>query len=714
MRKLISSILVLIIFITSLTVSFGDGSLNKILLKENGKGRNFQVVNLKIDGKVVKSADVPPIIYPLNNQGRTLVPLRMIMEHLEDKLNADIKWDGAKQEVKVKTKDKEIVLKIDSPIALVNGVQKRLPDNIPAKLLAIGSNGRTMVPVRFFAEELGLNVDWDGKTMTALIDLPKVPEKEPEKQPNPEPNIPQEDIVDVTDVRVEMNGSLPQVRIKTSKLVDYKQMKLVNPERLVIDLNNAKFNLNNKSRLEANGTLNIQTNSEAVRVVRVSQFQKDPFVTRVVMELGSSKDYEITFDNTTGEIVVNFTNYIRNVKKEVINAKEVIVIEGDSVDDYNILRLSNPERLVVDIKGGTLHSSFKTNLINVDGKVAKAIRVSQHTPENNITNEKTVRVVIDLQANSNYEDVYAEVQGNKLNIHLEGEPFKAIKYEETGWTTSRLTLKGSTVTRYSIGRQSAPNLIEITVPKKDIDLELASLNIDDHIIKSIDIDEDVSNYNIKLELQDSVEHKLLSPEQGQDLILELSNKGAKYRERLIVIDPGHGGSDPGTISANLKMHESEIVLDISMRYNKLLTEAGFRTYMTRVDNLNKSLKLSLQERVDVANSLNADLFISIHANSFTSNTVNGIETFYYSADTSGKKLAEMFQTEMIKDLNMTNRGAKPGDLFVLKNTTMPAVLAETGFLSNASDEAKLATNEYRQKVAEAMFKATVRYFEEIR
>jgi len=711
MRKLISSILVLIIFITSLTVSFANVSLNKITLQENRIGKSFQIVNLKIDGKIVTSEDVPPVIYPLNNQGRTLMPLRMIIDHLGDKLNADIEWDGTKNEVKINTKDKEIILKIDSPTALVNGIKKTLPDNVPAKLLAIGSTGRTMVPIRFFEDELGINIGWDEKTWTASIDIPKEPIT------NPQP--PLETAIDITDVRVEMKGSIPQIRIKASKQVDYKELKLVNPERLVIDLNNAKFNLSDKSKLEVKGNLNIPVNSDIIKSVRVSQFQiqsqDKPFVTRVVMDLGNPAEHKITFDSKTGEIVIDFINYIYNVKKEVINTKEVIVIEGDSVVDYNITNLSNPKRLVVDIKGGVLHSSIKASTINIDGKVAKVIRISQYEQENNVANEKTVRVVIDVNENSNVNEVYAEVKDNKLNIHLEGKPFKAIQYEETGWTASRLTLFGSTVTRYSISRQLGPNLIEVTVPKTDIELEFASINVNDHIIKSINISEDAikSNYNIKLELQDSVEYSLVSSETTKNFVLELNNKGAKYREMLVVIDPGHGGSDPGAISITGK-RESEIVLDISLRYNKLLTEAGFRTYMTRVDNLTPNKKLELQERVDVANHLKADMFVSIHANSFTSASANGFETYYSPNDVKGKSLAQIIQTEVINNIQINNRGAKAVDYFVLKNTTMPSVLVEAGFLSNASDDAKLSTTTYRQQVAEAMFRATIKYFEQTR
>lgn len=716
MKKIFWSILILTIFANSLLFSFADGSLNKISLKENNKANNYQVVNLKLDNKIVKSADVPPIIYSINNQGRTLVPLRMILEYAQDRLNAEIEWDGLKQEVKVKTKDKSITLKINSPKAIVNGVEKQLPDNVPAKLLSTdGINARTMVPIRFLEGELGFKIAWDEKTLTASIDMPVDVVDEPE---NP---LPVEEPSEISDVRVEMNGSIPRILIKTSKEISYKQFKLANPERIVIDFDNAKFNITDKKRLEANGTLSIKPNTDVIKDIRVSQFQNDPFISRMVIELGKSTEYEIRFDNNSGEIIIDFINYIRNAKKEIMNTKEVVVIEGDSLTDYNILRLSNPERLVVDIKGGVLHSGFKNTTINVDSNILKGIRASQFAQENSTDNEKIVRVVIDLKEKDNYEDVFAEIKDKKLIIHLEGEPFKAVQYEETGWTTSRLTFKGSTVTRYSITRQQGSDVIEVVVPKKDIALEFANLDIDDHIIKSIKVEEDANGdfYNIKVALQQSVEHTMLSGAQSKDFVLDLSNKNAKYREMLIVIDPGHGGSDPGAVSTIQKLKESNIVIEIGLELNRLLAEAGFRTYMTRVDDM----RVTLQERVDVANALNADLFVSIHANAALTSTANGLENLYYPSELNtedednrdNKKLAQIFQKEMVSYLNTNNRGIVARDgLFVLKNTTMPAILTETGFLSNPGDESRLATKEYRQQIAVAMFKSIVRYFEETR
>lgn len=729
MKRLISGILILIVFVTSFTVSFANKSPEKVLLEENGKGENYQVVNLEIDGKIIKSEDVPPIIYPLDGKGRTLIPLRMIIEYLGDKLNADIEWDGTRREAKIKTKEKEIVLQIDNPYATVNGVKKRLPDDISAKLLAIRDNGesigRTMIPIRFFEEEFEIGIEWDQETSTASLSTPKRTERNPEEraESNPGTDISGEDVnvVDITDIRFRMNGSAPQVRIKTSGKTDYNEFKLTDPERLVFDFDNAKFSLRNRNRLGENGILDIETESEAIKKVRVSQFKAptraepdESFVTRVVIELGNLIDYEMTFDNETGEFIIDFANYIYDVKKEIINVKEVIVIEGDMVDDYKITRLNDPERIVVDITGATLHNKLKNRTINVDGRVVKSIRASQYTAENKISDEKITRVVLDLHENIEHGEPYVEVKDNKLEVHVEGEPFKTILYEETGWTTSKFTLKGSRVTRYDVERRLIPNTIDITVPKADIDLESMNLDVDDHIIKTINIDENGENYNIKLELQDAVVHDILSSKQEKDLVLELNNKDAKYREILIIIDPGHGGSDPGAISPILNMKESEIVLDISLRLNKLLTEEGFRTYMTRVDNLNKDFKLDLQDRVDAANALQADLFISVHANSFMSNSISGIETFYSPKDMDGKKLAQVIQSTLIDDLKMVDRGAKPTSYFVLEHTIMPAALIETGFLSNSSDEAKLATNSYREQVAESTYKAIIEYFETTR
>ena len=736
MKRLISSILVLIIFILSFTVAFADEPLNKVLLKEDGKGRNYQVVNLKIDGKTVKSEDVPPIIYPLDGKGRTLVPLRMITEHLEDKLNAKIEWDGAKREVKIKTREKEITLKIDSPDAIIDGVKKRLPDNVPTKLLAMGNNGRAMVPIRFFAEEFGIDIDWDSVSVTALLKTPKglggKPEKQPrpeelgeesDRQPNPGPDSPQgdTDIMEVTDIRVKTDGTVPQIRIKMRGRTDYNKFKLMEPERLVIDLNNTKFNLRDKNRLEVNGTLDIKTDNKAVKRVRVSQFQRptgekpdDPFITRIVIELGSLADYEVTFDDKTGEFIIDFVNYIYNIKKETINLKEIIIIEGDMIDDYDIIYLDDPARIAVDIKGAVLHNKFINRTINVDSEIVKSIRTCQHTLEDKMPGEKVARVVIDLYEDIEGEEIPVKVKNNKLEVHMEGEPFRAIQYEETGWTTSKFILKGSEVTRYDIEYQSAPGTIDITVPKADIDLELMNLDVNDHIIKTISISEEGDNYNVQLKLQEAVEYKLLSPERGRELILELNNKDAKYREILIIVDPGHGGSDPGTISPIRGIRESEVALDISLKLNRLLTETGFRTYMTRADDLNKDFKLSLQDRVEIANVLKADLFVSVHVNSFTSNSISGIETFYSSRDTEGKELARIIQSTLVDNLKMIDRGAKPANYYVLEHTIMPAVLVETGFLSNSSDEAKLATNEYREEVAELTFKAIMEYLETTR
>ena len=193
----------------------------------------------------------------------------------------------------------------------------------------------------------------------------------------------------------------------------------------------------------------------------------------------------------------------------------------------------------------------------------------------------------------------------------------------------------------------------------------------------------------------------------------MKNKN-KYHEYLIIIDPGHGGTDPGASSPKLKLRETDVVLDVSHRLNKLLKDAGFRTYMTRTTDH----YITLQDRAGVANQLNGNMFVSVHANAASSTSAEGVETLYYPSENNpddprdNKGLAQIFQNAMVQELGARNRGLVPREkIYVTRETKMPAVLAEIGFLTNPAEEQKLATNAYRQKVAEALFKAIVKYYE---
>lgn len=218
---------------------------------------------------------------------------------------------------------------------------------------------------------------------------------------------------------------------------------------------------------------------------------------------------------------------------------------------------------------------------------------------------------------------------------------------------------------------------------------------------------------------------------------------------LIVIDPGHGGKDPGAVGPD-GTHEKEIVLDIALRLSEMIqNELGIRTFLTRDDDT----FIPLRKRTEMANSMQADLFISIHCNASPSRSANGTETYFLSLaktnearavaarenaslkyemppeaiETMGdldfilwdlaqyeyleesSTLAEITQEEMGKRLNITSRRVNQAPFYVLNGAYMPAILVETAFITNKHEERLLNTPAFRQNVAEAVTAAVARY-----
>ena len=180
----------------------------------------------------------------------------------------------------------------------------------------------------------------------------------------------------------------------------------------------------------------------------------------------------------------------------------------------------------------------------------------------------------------------------------------------------------------------------------------------------------------------------------------------KRNKFYVVIDPGHGGIDPGAIGIG-GIRESEVVLDVSKRVKKLLTEKGVKVRMTR----NNEVELDLPPRVLIANRTNADIFISIHANASRGKRrdINGLETFYYTG-WRGRLLAKNIQKQILKvSPGSPDRGVRQGRYFVIKNTKMPAVLVEIGFLTGRLDARRLEKSINRKRIAYAITKGILEY-----
>ncbi|WP_181186165.1 N-acetylmuramoyl-L-alanine amidase [Alkalicoccus urumqiensis] len=181
--------------------------------------------------------------------------------------------------------------------------------------------------------------------------------------------------------------------------------------------------------------------------------------------------------------------------------------------------------------------------------------------------------------------------------------------------------------------------------------------------------------------------------------------GGSLSGRTIMIDAGHGGSDPGAVANGLR--EKDINLDVSLRLERKLKDAGANVLMTRRSDVFPSLR----DRVNMANNAMPDIFISVHANAATP-AAKGIETFYDTRYWAGdsKKLADDLQSSMLRELGSTNRGVKTAGFYVIKNTKVPSALVELGFLTNSQEAARMRTSSFRESAADSLYKGIVSYY----
>lgn len=165
----------------------------------------------------------------------------------------------------------------------------------------------------------------------------------------------------------------------------------------------------------------------------------------------------------------------------------------------------------------------------------------------------------------------------------------------------------------------------------------------------------------------------------------------------IVIDPGHGGSDPGAVGPN-GLRESNVTLAVSLKLAEILRQAGVEIKLTRTSDV----RVELKPRCDLANSWKADYFVSIHCNAATNPQAHGTETYCLQLGGQGEILARAIQTELVAATGRANRGVKTANYYVLRNTNMPAVLVELAFISNADEERLLRSAEFQEKCAAAI------------
>ena len=189
------------------------------------------------------------------------------------------------------------------------------------------------------------------------------------------------------------------------------------------------------------------------------------------------------------------------------------------------------------------------------------------------------------------------------------------------------------------------------------------------------------------------------------------------KDKIIIIDAGHGGKDPGKVGVNNQL-EKDINLDIAFKLRDKLVSSGFSVIMTRTKDVglysefdrNKK-NADLRNRVNIINESDAIVAISIHQNAYSSNKEKGAQVFYYTASAEGKQLADIIQNRMVQGLDPQNhRIAKANDsYYLLKKTTKPTVIVECGFLSNPEEAELLCDAVYQERVAWQVHMGVLQY-----
>ena len=185
-----------------------------------------------------------------------------------------------------------------------------------------------------------------------------------------------------------------------------------------------------------------------------------------------------------------------------------------------------------------------------------------------------------------------------------------------------------------------------------------------------------------------------------------SRDNSRLNSRVVVaIDPGHGGRDPGALGNGLQ--EKDIVMSISQQVANNLAQFGVTAVLTRQNDR----EIDLEPRVQLAERVNARVFVSIHANAVALNRpeVNGVETYYYA---TGQRLAQTIHRHLLQVPGTSDRGVRQARFYVLRKTSMPAVLVEVGFITGRHDAARLASPAYRNQVSAAIARGILQYLQQ--
>lgn len=381
--------------------------------------------------------------------------------------------------------------------------------------------------------------------------------------------------------------------------------------------------------------------------------------------------------------------------------------------------LTEPNRLVYDMPNAVLNPNLRNNEYKIDE--TESVRLGQFE-------QSKVRIVITTKDTSKYKPIFSQDMQGILFAH--DDKLTNIKLFDKITTLNSYTVKHSTEYDLLTMNLSEPVIqsvvrdydkINLTIYNaKPIANEFFSNNIKSTLFKNLKISKIDSTdrfqagqmITIPVNKYDTV--FIYEAQHGKQIVIKIEpqkviqTKPTKTekpktinKNKVIIIDPGHGGADVGATRENV--FEKDLNLDVSKKVYNLLTKSGYKVEMTRTNDTNPTL----QERCDFSNERNAVVFVSIHTNASVNEAPNGIETHYYHDNSVD--FANIIQNHLIKETKSANRGTIKSMFYVINHTNVPAILVEMGYISNEKERATLQTENRKNQTAKAISDGIIEY-----
>lgn len=644
----------------------------------------FFPVSLMIKGDDVFT-DTPGILV----NDRALVPIAAIF----GELGIPFEWIGETEQVKFVVGGKTVLMQIDNPYALVNGERTLLPDGVAPRIFSYNGIGRTYVPVRFVVEMLDMSVAWLGDTRTVAINSKEQT---------------------LTNAVLNYRSQYPEIRFKTTGEVNATSYVISGADvggqdQVVVDIQNTKLNITaadeNWTKTGDAWIYDIYDGIFGLDKVEISQISTNPYTTRVVLYQNERRGHDLSYDASTGEFVLRLINTVNDVHVEKIYSTDTVVIKTSENPMVNSTLEGN--KIILDVIGSYLHinNGLKELMAVNEGKI-KSVSYEQVKDANYGDFDDVTRVTVELMEEATYDNHFVDIESSQVLVYVTNNLINNFEYVKKTNEEARLDVRLFGDTDYAYSFDPAMNRIKVVLPKSATDLGSFDYPVNDNIIEWIDVEETDSTYEVTVQVgKDTVSSNFSSKDLISLRFVNTKIQNSQFRETLIVIDAGHGGRDPGAVGSLIQ--EKVVNLTTALKLQKELEKQGFKVYMTR----SKDEYVNLYDRAGMANGLGAALFVSIHANASASSSANGVEVLYSNDSMSGGKgLATEIQNEMIRALRATDRGVvKRTNLVVLRETVMPAVLVELGFLTNAAEQNKLLNDSYLQTSAEAIARGIVEF-----